>query len=108
MTQFQNKRFSVSMGGGDYGDNWERTFGKREPEAKPLWCVDCRTVAGTERTSRGCSCGNPSGLVYELDPLITVTVDGGSKVARTVEVPQFKTRDELFEWIRDEIDRRAS
>ncbi len=29
MTQFQNKRFSVSMGGGDYGDNWERTFGPR-------------------------------------------------------------------------------
>ena len=28
MTQFQNKRFSVSMGEGDYGDNWERTFGK--------------------------------------------------------------------------------
>jgi len=35
MTKFQDKRFSVSMGESDYGDNWERTFGKKE-EAAPM------------------------------------------------------------------------
>lgn len=34
MTKFQEKSFSVTVGGKKYGDGWDRTFGKKPKKTK--------------------------------------------------------------------------
>ena len=35
MTKFEDKAFSVGVGGQAYADNWERIFGKKKKESEP-------------------------------------------------------------------------
>lgn len=88
------------MGEGDYGDNWERTFGRKDAAGN----VNGVGPRGDELET---PLEHAARVATEPDPEITVTVDGGSKYARTVEFSTFKTVEDLLRWVREDIERRV-